>query len=79
MNVAAPNSVHPTQTRLPRKVAEIGEISTHLVEVVAVGCTNGRQILVLVFVVEVPLRCGLLALVVVCLDTCDAVVDSKLS
>ena len=58
-------------------VVEIGEISTHLA-VVAMGKTNGRQILVVVFVVEVPLRCGFLALVVVCFDICDADVDSKL-
>ena len=58
-------------------MVEIGEISAHLA-VVAVGRTNGRQILVVVFVVEVPLRCGLLALVVVCFEICDADVDSKL-
>ena len=64
-------------------MSETGEISTHFVDEVieGVGRTNGRHIFVfdfVVFVVEVPPRFGRLALVVVCLDTCDVDVESRL-
>ena len=61
-------------------MAETGEISAHFVaeDIAGLGRANGRQIFVVVFAVEDPPRCGLLALVVVCLDTCDIDVDSML-